>query len=167
MGSNYPQITDNHCDHQMTLQQAMAPILINQTYNPLPYLYLRLLSIYSQCQTDSSQPNRLSSAPDPEKGLNVLQYRELNKVKTPIDYPVSNKPPPPQPLLAPLPATKNVKTTVPVQATAAGDGEKLPHSLIAFNDLNQFWTSSSNTDQESFNNQSLHSFTDPQRLEPI
>ncbi|CAH7686466.1 hypothetical protein PPACK8108_LOCUS21115 [Phakopsora pachyrhizi] len=99
----------------------------------------------------------LSSAPDPEKGLNVI----------PIDYPVSNKPPPPQPLLAPLSATTNVKTTVPVQATAAGDGEKLPNSLIAFDDLNQFWTSSSNTDQESFNNQSLHSFTDPRRPEPI
>ncbi|KAI8460782.1 hypothetical protein BY996DRAFT_6704507 [Phakopsora pachyrhizi] len=116
---------------------------------------------------DSSQPNRLSSAPDPEKGLNVVQYRELDKVKIPIDYPVSNKPPPPQPSLAPLPATTRVKTTVPVQATAAGDGEKLPHSSIAFDDLNRFWTSSSNTDQASFNNRSLHSFTDPRRPEPI
>ncbi|KAI8449454.1 hypothetical protein BY996DRAFT_6587030 [Phakopsora pachyrhizi] len=101
---------------------------------------------------DSSQPSRLSSAPVPEKVLNVVQYRELDKVKIPIDYPVSNKPPPPQPLLAPLPATTRFKTTVPVQATAAGDGEKLPHLSIAFNDLNRFWTSSSNTDQESFNN---------------
>ncbi|CAH7677571.1 hypothetical protein PPACK8108_LOCUS17096 [Phakopsora pachyrhizi] len=145
----------------MTLQQAMVHSYhskVQPSTLSLPQASINIFSIsnwfpaLNRSLADSSQPNRLSSAPDCEKGLNVVQYREFDKVKIPINYPVSMKPPPLQPSLAPLPATTRVKTTVPVQATAAGDGEKLPHLLIAFDDLNQFWTPSSNTDQESFNN---------------
>ncbi|KAI8457110.1 hypothetical protein BY996DRAFT_6928969 [Phakopsora pachyrhizi] len=96
---------------------------------------------------DSSQPKRLSSAPDPEKGLNVVQYRELDK-----------------PLYQQQQMSKQqyqYKQQLQVME------KNCLTQLIAFDDLNQFWTSSSNTDQESFNNQSLHSFTDPRRPEPI